>query len=165
MIKQYFADTCFLTGLYDENDQYHDLSQKIFDHLKSNRLISNINDLHTSNYIIMELMHNLKSNGTNIDKIKKYYEELMESKKVFTIKKAHIKEAIDTKLSPYCNRKTGEVPIGIVDATNLVVMDKIATPAIITYDGGFEEMFKKMPDFYFTINCIDVIDNKILKYL
>ncbi|MGD0954336.1 MAG: PIN domain-containing protein [Methanotrichaceae archaeon] len=158
MIRNFFADSDFLTGLMVDRDSRSQKSNEIFEHLKESSLISDISNFHVSNYIIMEVVQNLIGKHMPFAQVRENYDNLTQCH-VFQIKPKHIEEAFNTKLAPFCNHHTGNSPIGIVDATSLVVMDKSRINHIISFDEGFD----KLPAKLFTrINDNDVIDQRIL---
>lgn len=159
MIRQFFADSDFLTGMLDKNDDRNPESRKIFNHLKKNSLISDIRDLHLSNYIIMEVLHNLQDKKFSFEKIMHNY-DILKTCQVFHVKPKEIELAFETKLAPYCNHKSLAPPIGIVDATNLVVMDKKRIGSIISFDSGFDAI----PDIFIRIDNVDTINQRILNW-
>lgn len=160
MTRHFFADSDFLTGFFAEGDNRCDSAHSIFEYLEENNLISELYDLHISNYIIMEVLHNLKGKNIPFNQITEIYEELKQCN-VFHIKIKEIDQAFREKLSPFCNHRTQNPPIGIVDATSLVVMDKKRIGAIISFDEGFDSL----PDIFVRIYCRDIIDQRILSYL
>jgi predicted nucleic acid-binding protein len=160
MNSNFFADSDFLTGLLAKRDSRHDISQKIFDYLIETKLISSISDFHISNYIIMEVIHNLQGKKIPFVTIVKDYNTLIGCH-VFQIKPKEIDLALQTKLAPYCNHRThNPPPIGLVDATSLVVMDKKRINSLISFDEGFG----KLPDIFIRVTDTDVIDQRILSY-
>jgi hypothetical protein len=110
----------------------------------------------------MEVVHNLIGKHMPFAQVKQNYDDLTQCH-VFQIKPKDIDEAFKTKLAPFCNHNTGNPPIGIVDATSLVAMDKTRVSHIISFDEGFD----KLPAKLFTrIKDKDVIDQRILnRYL
>jgi len=159
MTQNFFADSDFLTGLMVDGDSRSQKSKEIFGYLQENDLISDINDFHVSNYIIMEVAHNLQGKHVPFRQVKEDYDKLMQCH-VFHIKPKHINEAFSTKLTPFCNHRSGNPPIGIVDATSLVIMDMKRIGHIISFDEGFD----KLPDRFFNrINDNGIIDQKILR--
>ena len=160
MTRNFFADSDFLTGLLVRRDSRHTLSKNIYRYLQTNELISDLSDFHISNYIIMEVLHNLQGKKIPFATIIEIYDRLKECH-VFHVKPKEIQLAIDTKLAPYCNHRTHEPPpIGIVDATSLIVMDKTRIGSIISFDDGFD----KLPDIFIRIKDTYVIDQRILSY-
>jgi len=159
MIRKFFADSDFLTGLLDENDELYQNSTEIYNHLQQNGLISEICDLNLSNYVIIEVLHNFKDKGMPFKKILQHYDTLKNCQ-LFHVKLKHIEMAFERKLLPYCNHRTGNPPIGIVDATNLVVMDIKRIGAIISFDSGFDAL----PDVFIRIDSVATIDQRILSW-
>lgn len=131
-----FADSGFLIGLIHEEDDYHDIASAIWDELIENRIISGYDDLWITNFIIIEIFHNLQRNILFRETIRHYYE--LQRCKFYQIKKQQVDEAIRTKLRPFCNHLTGNPSIGLVDATSLYVMDKVKVPYILSFDEGFD---------------------------
>lgn len=156
MTRKFFADSGFFTGLWYKRDDNHDLSKEIYSSLVDNHLIKDISDLYISNYIIMEVVHNLQNKGMQISLILEKY-EILKSCKVYLVGHDEIDEAFKNKLAPFCSHKNGRSPIGFVDATSLVVMDKTKITHIITYDEGFRKIPLIIP-----IHNVDMIEQKIL---
>lgn len=159
MTKNFFADSDFLTGLMVTRDSRAQKSIDIFKYLQKKDIISDVYDFHISNYIIMEVAHNLLGKNVPFSEVKKHYDKMMECN-VFHIKPKEIKEAFNTKLMPFCNHRTGNPPIGIVDATSLVVMDKKRINYIISFDEGFDKLPGKL---FSRISDNSIIDQKILR--
>ena len=160
MTQNFFADSDFLTGLFVRRDSRHTMSEKIFNYLQQNELISGLSDLHISNYIIVEVIHNLQGKQIPYVKIIEHYKTLNHCH-VFHVKPKEIEQAFQTKLAPYCNHRThNPPPIGLVDATTLVVMDKKRINSLISFDEGFD----KIPDIFIRIKDTDVIDQRLLNY-
>lgn len=158
MTLNFFADSDFLTGLMVDNDSRSSKSKDIFAYLLNNELIANMNDFHISNYIVMEVVNNLQGKHVSFRQTKENYDKLMRCH-VFHIRPKNIDEAISTKLAPYCNHRSNNPPIGIVDATSLIVMDKMRINYLISFDEGFD----KLPDkFLNRVMDNSVIDRKIL---
>ena len=137
MIRNFFADSDFLTGLMADHDSCNQKSKEIFECLEKNSLISEVSSFHVSNYVIMEVVHNLIGKHMPFAQVKQNYDDLTQCH-VFQIKPKDIDEAFKTKLAPFCNHNTGNPPIGIVDATSLVAMDKTRVSHIISFDEGFD---------------------------
>lgn len=159
MPPSFFADSGFLIGYYYEKDGKHDISMNIYDYLIGNRLIRNLNNFCISNYIIIEVIHWLQSKPIPHTEIVSTYNDLMRFRR-YDLIQPEIQQAIDTKLTPFCNHKTGKPPIGLVDATNLYVMDQLDIRFLISYDSGFDQV----PDpLKRRINDINAIDTYVLK--
>jgi len=156
MTRKFFADSGFFTGLWYERDDHHDTSKEIYDCLIANHLINDLSDLYISNYIIMEVVHNLQNKGMQVDFLFEKY-EILKRCKPYLVKHKEIDEAFKNKLAPFCSHRTGKSPIGFVDATSLVVMDKAKITHIITYDEGFSKIPLIVP-----IYNTDIIEQKIL---
>lgn len=156
MTRKFFADSGFFTGLWYERDDHHDISKEIYDCLVENHLINDLSDLYISNYIIMEVVNNLQNKGMQVDFLSEKY-EILKRCKPYLVKYKEIDEAFKNKLAPFCSHRTGRSPIGFVDATSLVVMDKAKITHIITYDEGFRKIPLIVP-----IYNADIIEQKIL---
>lgn len=159
MTQKFFVDSDFLTGLFAVGDSRHESAQNIFDYLLEKELISEFQDFHLSNYIIMEVLHNLKGKNIPLNQINDKYQTLKQCN-VFHIKIKEIDQAFREKLLPFCNHRTQNPPIGIVDATSLVVMDKKRIGSIISFD----EHFDILPDLFIRITNKEVIDQRILSF-
>lgn len=139
MTVTFFADSSFLTGLMSDEDDYSQDANDLFEYIKENRLVSSISDFQISNYIIVEVIHNLIDQHVKISDIKRHYEEL-KGCKTFHVKPRDIDYAFTNKLAHFCNHRTQEPRIGIVDATSLVVMEKKRINYIISFDGDFKDL-------------------------
>ena len=132
----FFADSGFIIGLIHNRDDHHDSASAIWKTLIDNEIISGYGDLWITNYIIVEIFHNLQKNIQFRDTFKHYTE--LQNCHFYTIKKGQIDQAIHTKLRPFCNRNTGNPAIGLVDATSLHVMDLVKVSYILSFDSGFD---------------------------
>lgn len=159
MRRNFFADSDFLTGYFSRRDEWHELAIRIFRYLQRTRLISDLCDFHISNYVIMEVLHNLQNKEIPFQQIEDTYETLNQCH-VFHVKPRDIEQAFETKLKPYLNHRTQSPPIGVVDATSLVIMDKKRISSLISFDDGFDAL----PDIFIRIHNIDVIEQRILQY-
>lgn len=156
MPRRFFADTCFLTGLMDNRDPYNRISSDILQYLMRKRLIASAQEFYISNYIIVEVIHNLLRNHANFEDIKKNYETL-KTYNVFQVDSNHIDDAFNKKLKSFINHRTHEPKMGIVDATSLVVMDEEQITYIISFDGDFDNL-----PFVTPIKNKEMIDTFIL---
>jgi hypothetical protein len=161
MTRKFFADSDFLTGLMVRRDSRNGESNVIFKYLQEKGLISDLNDLYVSNYIIMEVTHNLfKKHEVPFRDVKRNYDNLMDCH-VFHIKPKQIEEAFSTKLAPFCNHRSGNPPIVITDATSLVVLDLLRIGYFISFEGGFDTLPGRL---FSRIYNKDIIDQKILTF-
>ncbi len=103
---------------------------------------------------MVEIFHHLQNNLLFRETLRHYNE--LQNCKIYQIKKIQVDEAIRTKLKPFCNHRTGNPSIGLVDATSLYVMDKVKIPFILSFDGGFDHY-----PFYHRIGNIRDIEQKI----
>lgn len=160
MIRKFFADANFLTGLFIDKDDYHTVSKEIYEYLIDKHLISDTRDFYISNYILTEVIHNFQAKRVKYKELMEKY-ELLKQCKVYHIQVTDIDEAFKTKLAPYRKHGTDLTPpIGIVDATNLIVMDKIKNCALISFDSGYASI----PDpFLIRIYNTKTIDEKIFR--
>jgi predicted nucleic acid-binding protein len=133
-----FVDSGFLIGFKDERDSLHDKACNIWDELIDKDLISGFEDLYISDYIIVEVFHKLQK-GIKFHRTLKYYEELKYCK-IYHITPEDVEDAIHTKLKPFCNHRDGNPAIGLVDATNLQIMEKLKIDYILSFDGGFDRI-------------------------
>jgi|WetSurMetagenome_2_1015567.scaffolds.fasta_scaffold31176_2 predicted nucleic acid-binding protein len=156
MTTKLFADSGFFIGLIAENDDHHQESEDIFQHLKDTHLISDLNDLYITNYIIMEVLHGLAKKGLQFDQMVVTYEKLKLCH-LRNVRPNHIDEAIKNKLQ-FRNRKSNKAKIGFVDATSLVIMDKQNIDCIISFDSDFDNL----PEFYTRIYNNNIIDRNVL---
>jgi predicted nucleic acid-binding protein len=135
MTRKLFADSGFFIGLFADSDDYSPKSKEIFQHLKGTHLISDLNELYISNYIIMEAIHGLTKKGLKYPQLVDASEKLKLCH-VRNIRPNHIDEAIRNKLQ-FRNHKNDKSLIGFVDATSLVMMDKLNIDCIISFDSHF----------------------------
>ncbi|VVB68482.1 PIN domain protein [uncultured archaeon] len=158
MTRKIFADSAFLLGLMADDDQHKSKSTDILEHLQNNHLISDINDFHISNYIIVEVIHGLIDKHTSIRQIKEKYDDLKQCH-VFPIEPKHIDEAFSKILMLYCYNQSKNRPMGIVDALSVIAMGYEDIPYIISFDGHFDivPLIKRIGDK-------DVIDHDILRH-
>jgi hypothetical protein len=112
-----FADSGFIIGLLHEHDDFHDDASAIWNELTESRIVSGYDDLWITNYIMVEIFHNLQKNILFRETFR-HYNELQQCK-FYQIKKQQVDEAIQTKLKPFCNHHTENPFIGLVDATSL----------------------------------------------
>jgi predicted nucleic acid-binding protein len=157
MTRKLFADSGFFIALMADEDDYKQDSHDIFNHLKEEHLISDLKDLHITNYILMEVLHGLADKQISFNKLMEGYEKLKQCH-LYNIKLKHIDEAINIKLFRQRNRRSDRAPIGFVDATSLVIMDEQRINCIISFDSDFD----KIPDFYTRIYNNDIIDQRVL---
>lgn len=139
MAVKFFADSSFLTGLMSKKDDYSRDANDLFEYIKQNHLASSISDFQISNYIIIEVIHNLMDQHMKFTEIMEYYEELKKCK-TFHIKPRDIDYALNSKLRCFCSHRTQEPKMGIVDATSLVVMEKKRINYIISFDEDFRDL-------------------------
>jgi predicted nucleic acid-binding protein len=150
-----FADSGFIIGLLSPNDGNHNTAVAIWRELKKKEIVSGYDDLWISNYIMVEIFHNLQKNIFFKDTYQHYKE--LQNCRLYQIKKKQIDEAIHQKLKPFCNHHTGNPSIGLVDATSLFIMDIVKVPYIISFDEGFDHY-----PFYRRIGEVNDIKEKIL---
>ncbi|MCG7847843.1 MAG: PIN domain-containing protein [ANME-2 cluster archaeon] len=133
-----FVDSGFFIGFKDARDSHHNKACIIWDELIDKDLISGFEDLYISDYIIVEVFHKLQK-GIKFHETLKYYEELKHCK-IYHLKPKDVDGAIHTKLKPFCNHKDGNPAIGLVDATNLQIMEILKIDYILSFDGGYDRI-------------------------
>jgi predicted nucleic acid-binding protein len=104
----------------------------------------------------MEVLYGLTDKELRFDELVDTYEKLKLCH-VRNIKPKHIDEAISNKLR-FRNRKSDKAPIGFVDVTSLVIMDKQNINYIISFDSHFDNL----PNFYTRIYNKEIIDQNVL---
>ena len=134
-----FADSCFLIGLKDHKDQYHEVSIKIWDRLNKDGIITESRDVVVTDYVLVEVFQGLQSHA-GFEIANKAYKEMNENCKVQKVTESVIQKAITKKLIPFLNHRTNQPPIGFVDAVSLVTMDNLDIQWIISFDGGFDKI-------------------------
>jgi predicted nucleic acid-binding protein len=152
-----FADSGFIIGLIHQRDEHHDSAIELWNELTKKKIVEGYEDLWVTNYIMVEIFHNLQKNILFRETFRQYNE--LQRCKFYQIKKQQVDDAIRTKLQPWCNRNTGNPSIGLVDATSLYVMDIVKVPYILSFDSGFDHY-----PFYHRICNLTDVAQKIEKW-
>lgn len=136
-MAHFFADTSFLVALEDTKDENHSVANGIFSELANRSLIHNFEEFCITDYVVTEVFHLLQKK-IGFQNVVKYYEKNLRECQI--IKASYpdtIERAIKFKLKPFCNRKSGNPNMGLVDATSLIVMEDIGIPYMISFDDHF----------------------------
>jgi predicted nucleic acid-binding protein len=132
-----FADSGFFIGLYHETDQFHDDAKRIWTRLKKDGKIEGLQSLVVTDYILVEVFHSLQER-IGFHKTAKIFENLVKKCQIERVTFELMDVAIQTKMIPFCNHRTHNPSIGLVDATSLIMMDLRGISHIVSFDGGFD---------------------------
>lgn len=136
----FFADACFLVALHHDKDNNHDEACEIWNKLLEKKMIVGYDNLCTTDYIIAEVFHILQ-NKIGFTKTLEHYNAISKNCNVVKVSYPEtFQKAIDSKMRPFCNRKTKKPEIGLVDAISLIMMDKNKINYIISFDGHFKNI-------------------------
>ncbi len=134
-----FGDTCFLVGLSDKTDGHHRDAVKIWKKLLSTNVINGLKNIIISEYVLVETFQCMQSHA-GFEAATYAYNELIKNCKVQRVTFPMVQLAINKKLEPYRNHRTRQPPIGLTDAVSLVIMDKLKTPWILSFDDGYDRI-------------------------
>lgn len=134
-----FGDACFLVGLSDKTDEHHRDAVKIWKKLLSTNVINGLKNIIISEYVLVETFQCMQSH-VGFEAATNAYNELINNCKVQQATSSMVQLAINNKLEPYRNHRTRQPPIGLTDAISLVIMDKLKTPWILSFDDGYDRI-------------------------
>jgi len=132
-----FADTGFLVGLWCRRDGLHNAATDVWQYLRDQRLISGLSDVIVTNYVVVEAFKLIQS-VSGCDKATGFWEQVTSECDIKWATKETVRKAIVDKLAFHRNSRTGEPPIGLVDAISIVFMDSAHIRVIISYDEGYD---------------------------
>ncbi|MBI5001206.1 MAG: hypothetical protein HZB92_06760 [Euryarchaeota archaeon] len=136
---QFYADACFLIGLFDPNDKHSHEAQPLWRHLIDNRFVEGFNNLTLSYMILVEAFQCLQKN-IEFNRTLEAFNVLTHQCQCVNVTEDIIQKAISNKLSPLINHRTNKPWIGLTDAISLVIMDQRKIPFILSYDGGYDKI-------------------------
>ena len=130
-----FTDSCFLIGLADRNDQYHGRAEEVMGEFRKRSL--GFESFVLTDFMAVEVFHRLQDK-VGYDRAKEYHRKVTLECKIYPVTRQTIDKAISAKLAPFVSARRASPPIGLADATNLVVMDSHNIRRIASFDGGYD---------------------------
>ena len=138
MAFSFFADSSFLIKYAGaDGAEERKKAETIYNILLQNKIIEGFQNFVISNLIVVEVFHKIQDK-LDFRKAQKFYQEYLKKSQLIYVNEEIIEDAISMKLSPFCNRNTGKPSIGLVDGTNLVIMDNENISYIISFDTDFD---------------------------
>jgi len=132
-----FTDSNFLIALAHAGDQYGVAARSIESALRTKNV--RFQDFLLSDYILIEVFHKLQG-AIGFAPTLTFHRRLLNEARIRPLGRNDLDKAIATKLQPFLNARTAQPPIGLVDATSLVVMEREKVPRIVSFDEGFDNI-------------------------
>jgi len=132
-----FADSSFLIGLGDDHDQFAREAAGIEVALRAKSI--GFSSFLMSDYVLVEVFHRLQD-VLAFPRALDFHRRLVNQARIRPVSREIMERAITTKLQPFLNARTARPPIGLVDATSLVLMDREKVRRILSFDGGFDNI-------------------------